>query len=71
VVDANNVVRQRAVTVSETLDGWALIDSGLRPDDVVVTQGQYRLDDGVTVVRVKPGDPAVQNSTEASAGMLG
>src|ERR1019366_5572694 len=54
VVTANGAVRQRAVTIGETLDGWALIDTGLRPDDVVVTQGQYRLDDGVTVVRVKP-----------------
>jgi multidrug efflux system membrane fusion protein len=71
VVGANCAVRQRAVTVSETLDGWALIDKGLKPDDVVVTQGQYRLDDGITVVRVKPGDPAVQNSSEASGGMLG
>jgi multidrug efflux system membrane fusion protein len=71
VVGANGAVRQRAVTVGETLDGRALIDNGLRPDEVVVTQGQYRLDDGIKVVRVKPGDPAVQNSSEASGGMLG
>jgi multidrug efflux system membrane fusion protein len=70
VVGSNGAVRQHAVTVSEMLEGWALIDNGLQQDDVVVTQGQYRLDDGITVVRVKPGDPTVQNSSEASGGML-
>jgi multidrug efflux system membrane fusion protein len=70
VVGSNDAVRQHAVTVSEMLEGWALIDNGLQQDDVVVTQGQYRLDDGITVVRVKPGDPTVQNSSEASGGML-
>jgi len=70
VLAPNGSARQRAVTVGETLDGQAVIDTGLGPDDVVVTQGQYRLDDGITAVRVKPTDPSVQNSSEASAGML-
>ncbi len=70
-IAANGTVRQRPVTVGETLDGRALIDSGLQPGDVVVTQGQYRLSDGVKVAQVPAGDPRVQNSTEASAGMLG
>ena len=71
VVDAGGMVRQRAVTTGETLDGRALVDSGLQPGDVVVTQGQYRLADGVKVVQVPAGNPSVQNTTEASAGMLG
>jgi len=71
VVAPNGTVQQRAVTIGETLDGRALIDRGLQPGDVVVTQGQYRLDDGVKVIKVPAGDPRVQNSTEASAGMLG
>ena len=71
VVDAGGMVRQRAVTTGETLDGRASVDSGLQPGDVVVTQGQYRLADGVKVVQVPAGNPSVQNSTEASAGMLG
>jgi multidrug efflux system membrane fusion protein len=71
VVDADGIVRPRAVTIGETLDGRALVDSGLQPGDVVVTQGQYRLADGVKVVQVPAGNPSVQNSTEASAGMLG
>ena len=71
VVTPNGMVQQRTVTIDETLNGRALIDNGLRPGDTVVTQGQYRLADGVKVVQVPAGDPSVQNSTEASAGMLG
>jgi multidrug efflux system membrane fusion protein len=71
VIAANGTVQQRPVTIGETLDGRALIDSGLQPGDAVVTQGQYRLSDGVKVAQVPAGDPRVQNSTEASAGMLG
>jgi multidrug efflux system membrane fusion protein len=63
-------VQQRPVTITETLDGRALIEDGLRAGDVVVTQGQYRLADGVKVVEVKAGDPTVQSNTESSAGML-
>jgi multidrug efflux system membrane fusion protein len=71
VVNANGTVQQRPVTVGETMNGRALIDKGLQPDDIVVTAGQYRLDDGVKIVEVPAGDPRVQNSSEASAGMLG
>ena len=47
-----------------------MIETGLKPGDMVVTQGQYRLGDGVKVAEVPAGDPSVQNSSEASAGML-
>jgi multidrug efflux system membrane fusion protein len=70
VVNADGTVQQRPVTITETLDGRALIEDGLRAGDVVVTQGQYRLADGVKVVEVKAGDPTVQSNTESSAGML-
>ena len=71
VVTSNGMTEQRAVRVGETVDGRALIDKGLHSGDVVVTQGQYRLTDGVRVVQVPSGNPRVQNSTEASQGMLG
>ena len=71
VVSPDGTVQQCAVTIGETLDGRALIGSGLRSGDVVVTQGQYRLGQGVKAIQVPSGDPRVQNSTEASAGMLG
>lgn len=70
VVGSDGMVQQRMVKVAETLDGRALIDQGLRPDDTVVTAGQYRLDNGVKVVEVAAGDPRVQNISQASAGML-
>jgi membrane fusion protein, multidrug efflux system len=70
VVAPDGTVQSRPVTVSETLEGKALIDHGLQAADTVVTAGQYRLSDGAKVVSVPAGDPRVQDSTEASAGML-
>jgi multidrug efflux system membrane fusion protein len=70
VVAPDGTVQSRQVTVTETLEGRALIDQGLKPDDTVITAGQYRLSNGAKVVSVPAGDPSVQNSTEASAGML-
>lgn len=70
VVQPDGTVQERQVAVAETLDGRALIDSGLQAGGIVVTAGQYRLSDGVKVAEVLPSDPNVQNTTEASAGML-
>jgi multidrug efflux system membrane fusion protein len=70
VVQPDGTVRQRPVTVAQTLDGRALIDRGLTAGETVVTAGQYGLSDGVKVAEVAAGNPQVQNSTEASAGML-
>jgi multidrug efflux system membrane fusion protein len=70
VVGSDGTVTERPVDVAETLDGRALIDQGLQPGDTVVTAGQYRLDDGVTVVEVPANDPRVENNSEASSGML-
>jgi multidrug efflux system membrane fusion protein len=70
VIQPDSTVRQVAITVAQTLDGRALIDHGLTATDTVVTAGQYRLSNGVRVAAAQPGDPHVQNSSEASAGML-
>jgi multidrug efflux system membrane fusion protein len=70
VVQPDGKVQTRKVTVAETLNGRALISNGLQPGDTVVTAGQYRLSDGVQVAQVSAKDPQVQNTTEASAGML-
>jgi multidrug efflux system membrane fusion protein len=70
VVQSDGTVRQRSVTVAQTLDGRVLIGLGLKAGDVVVTQGQFRLSDGVKVSEAASGDPMVQNSSEATAGML-
>jgi multidrug efflux system membrane fusion protein len=70
VVQPDDTVQQRPVTVEQTLDGRALIAKGVKAGDRVVTAGQYRLSNGIMVTEVAAGNPQVQNSSEASAGML-
>jgi multidrug efflux system membrane fusion protein len=70
MVQPDGKVEERAVVEEQTLDGRALISSGLAADDTVVVAGQYRLSNGTEVVQVPANDPSVQNTTEASAGML-
>jgi multidrug efflux system membrane fusion protein len=70
IVQPDGTVQQRPVTVTQTLDGRALIAKGVKAGDTVVTAGQYRLSNGIKVTEVAAGDPQVQNSSEASAGML-
>jgi len=70
LVHSDGTVNEQLVVVEESLDGRALVDSGLQPGDTVVAAGQYRLSSGVRVAEVSPSDPEVQNTTEASAGML-
>ncbi len=70
VVAPDGTARERSVSVAETIGGRALIDKGLQAGDTVVTAGQYGLADGAKVTEVGPGDPRVQDVTEASAGML-
>jgi membrane fusion protein, multidrug efflux system len=70
IVQPDGTVQQRPVTVTQTLDGRALIDQGAKAGDVVVTQGQYRLSNGIKVSEVAAGSPQVQNSSESTAGML-
>ena len=70
IVQPDGTVQQRPVTVAQTLDGRALIGQGLKAGDTVVTAGQYRLTDGIKVIEVAAGSPQVQDSSEASAGML-
>ena len=60
VVLPDRTVRQRQVVLAETLDGRALIASGLHAGDEVVFAGQYRLSDGVKIVAV-PADPDTES----------
>jgi multidrug efflux system membrane fusion protein len=70
LVQPDGTVQARAVTIGETLDGRALIDKGLAPDDTVVTAGQYRLSSGTRIAAVAPDNPHVQNISPATQGML-
>jgi membrane fusion protein, multidrug efflux system len=49
VVAPDQTATLRPVHVAQISDGQALIDQGLKPGDVVVVDGQYRLKEGSTV----------------------
>ena len=49
MVGPDRTVHMRAVTVAEISEGQALIDSGLKPNETVVLEGQYRLQPGSLV----------------------
>jgi multidrug efflux system membrane fusion protein len=71
VVGPDHKVSMQLVSVSETLNGEALIDKGLSAGEAVVTRGQYRLTPGTVVSLADPNNPAaVPNPTTASAGLL-
>jgi multidrug efflux system membrane fusion protein len=49
VIGADGTVQMRPVTVAQISQGQALIDSGLKPSENVVIDGQYRLQPGALV----------------------
>jgi multidrug efflux system membrane fusion protein len=49
VIDPNNTVANRPVKVAEISGGQALIDSGLKANEQVVVDGQYKLLPGTRV----------------------
>lgn len=50
VVNSDNMVSLRQIKVAQVSDGQALIDSGLKADEQVVVDGQYKLRPGTHVV---------------------
>lgn len=50
VVNSDDTVSLRRIKVAEVSDGHALIDSGLKADEQVVVDGQYKLRPGTLVV---------------------
>ncbi len=50
VVNSDNTVSLRGIKVAQTSDGQALIDSGLKGNEQVVVDGQYKLRPGTRVV---------------------
>jgi multidrug efflux system membrane fusion protein len=49
VVNSDNTVAIRPVKVAEISEGQALIDSGLKANEQVVVDGQYKLQPGTRV----------------------
>ena len=72
VVNANRTVEMRSVRTSDTLDGLSVVESGLKPGEEVVTDGQLRLVPGAAV-KVLPSEPASasQPAENVAAGGMG
>ena len=68
VIGSDQKVAIASVTVAQRSQAVALVNSGLKPDETVVVQGQYRLVPGTTVV----ASPAsrVANASTATSGLL-
>jgi len=65
VIGPNESVQTRPVVVSQISEGQALIDSGLKANEEIVVQGQYRLVAG-THVRELQGQEAQQADLQSS-----
>jgi multidrug efflux system membrane fusion protein len=71
VVGPDHKVALRPVSMRQSLNGVALIETGLHAGETVVVRGQYRLSPGTLVTLANPNDPdAVPNPSTASSGML-
>jgi membrane fusion protein, multidrug efflux system len=66
VINPNNTVEIRPVTVAEISDGQALIDSGLTANEQVVVDGQYKLQAGslVTILHGQGAEEVVAQSAQ-------
>jgi multidrug efflux system membrane fusion protein len=70
VVDPSDTARQRAVTVERTANGLAVISSGIRAGDRVVTDGQSRLTPDAPV-NIRGNDGAELPGAVAKRGRRG
>jgi len=66
VINPNNTVEIRPVTVAQTSEGQALIDSGLTANEQVVVDGQYKLQPGthVTILHGQAAEEATAQSAQ-------
>jgi RND family efflux transporter MFP subunit len=66
VVDSDNKVTMRTVDIGKEVGGLRLIDKGISPGELVITDGLQKVHDGIEVkTRVIPAEP---ESTPGSAG---
>jgi multidrug efflux system membrane fusion protein len=66
VIKPDNTVEDRPVKVAEVSAGQALIDSGVKADEQVVVDGQYKLQPGthVTMLHGKAAQEAIAQSAQ-------
>jgi membrane fusion protein, multidrug efflux system len=65
VIGQGETAEVRPVTVAQISEGQALIDSGLKPNETVVVDGQYKLQPGLHV-RVLHGKAAQEADTQSA-----
>jgi len=67
VVNRDSTVTPRDVTVARTVDELTIVKAGLKPGEIVVTDGQLRLSPGAKVlVRTEARRSAPDSSAAAS-----
>jgi multidrug efflux system membrane fusion protein len=66
VIDSNNTVESRPVKVAQLSGGQSLVDSGLKANEQVVVDGQYKLQPGtrVTMLHGKAAEEAIAQSAQ-------
>jgi multidrug efflux system membrane fusion protein len=66
VVNPDGAAAIRPIKVAQISDGQALIDSGLKANEQVVVDGQYKLQPGtrVTVLRGKAAEQAAAQTAQ-------
>jgi len=65
VVNPDSTVELRPIKVAQVSDGQALIDSGLRANEQVVVDGQYKLQPG-TLVTILHGQAAAEAAAQSA-----
>ncbi len=66
VIKPDQTVEIRPITVAQVSDGQALIDSGLKANEQVVVDGQYKLQPGtqVTILHGQAAKEALEQSAQ-------
>jgi len=65
VVNPDSTVELRPIKVAQVSDGQALIDSGLKANEQVVVDGQYKLQPG-TLVTILHGQAAAEAAAQSA-----
>jgi multidrug efflux system membrane fusion protein len=68
VVLPDTTVEMRPVTVSRTWQGMAVINAGVRPGEIVVTDGQVRLSPGARATIRAPQAPRTHAAPGQASG---
>jgi multidrug efflux pump subunit AcrA (membrane-fusion protein) len=74
VVDDQNVVQYRKVTLGPIIDGWRVIRDGVQPEDWVIVKGVQRAKTGAKVNPIKqalpdaPPPPPERTAQQANGG---